>query len=163
YLARTGGQPPVSVTALDVASEHLRDVLDLAQIYMARPDDADRLARALRAMERRGGPEGIGNLAYLAMLPGLSRLVPSPVITLRGLLASPGALDALLAPLADKDTLIRTAVNQAFVLAGSAALPPLQGALERGDGRVRERVGEVLTLLGGGAADTALALLANPD
>src|SRR5262249_3456390 len=89
--------------------------------------------------------------------------VRSQLITLLGLLASPSALEALIALLGDMDAVVRAAVNQAFVLAGSPALSLLQRALERGDERVRWRGGGVLTLLGGEATDTALALLANPD
>src|SRR5262249_19741486 len=129
YLARPEQRElpiPEGAKAVELAGEHLRDVLDLAQIYIARPDSADRLARALHTIERRGGPEVVSNLAYLTMFPGLGRLVRSQVITLLGLLASPSALDALIALLGDMDALIRSAVHQAFVLAGTFALAPLQ-------------------------------------
>lgn len=146
-----------------LASEHLRDVLDLAHIYLAQPEGADGLAAQLRVVSEHVGPEFVAALAQLANDTRLSRLVRSQLIALLGLASDQASVDALARLLEDMDPLVRQAVNQAFVHAGPAGLARLRRATQTQGGRLRERAGEVMALLGDEGLAAAMELLSHPD
>lgn len=146
-----------------LAAEHLRDVLDLAHIYLAQPDGADRLAARLRMVAAHGGPDFVAALAQLAGDTRLSRLVRSQLIALLGLVADGASLEALAGLLADMDPLVRQSVNQAFVRAGPGGLERLRRVAQTQRGRLRERAGEVMALVGDDAVTAAIELLSHAD
>jgi HEAT repeat protein len=146
--------PPDS--SVDRLNERLRDALDRGLVALDRPDEAERLGRALRSVARRGGPEVAADLGALANDARLSRLVRSQLALMLGLLATPNAVQTLVGLLAEMDVLIRQSVNQAFVRLGEAGRAPLVAALDMAEERVRDRAGEVLRLLKDPAGATAL-------
>jgi HEAT repeat protein len=148
---------------LALMEQHLRDALDRAQRYSAQAGGADRLAGELGLVAEAGGLEVSATLAVIASHPALSRLVRAQAITLLGLLATPAALEAITGLLDDPDPVIRQAEQQAIMSAGYEAIAPLRAALGATDERVRTRAGDALALLGGAAAEAALAALDGAD
>ncbi|MBF6590634.1 MAG: HEAT repeat domain-containing protein [Ktedonobacterales bacterium] len=148
------GMPPAR--PLELAHQHLRDLVDRAYVFTAQSDQQSRLARALQAVEEASGPELTASIAWLARHAPLNRLLRAQLVGLLGMLASPLALTALTDLLAEMDPVMRQAVGQAFKMAGVAALPPLQAALANGSEVVRARAGEVLAGLGEMALENAI-------
>lgn len=153
-LTATGDEAAVATT-----EEHLRDILDRVQRASVSPDGQERLTRALRGVEREGGPEIVANIADLARHPHVSRLARAQLITVLGLIASENALATTIEMMTEMDPVLRQALTQAVSLAGALALDPLRAALNHPNERVRERASESLALLGDAAIDTALDLL----
>ncbi|GEM_PF-2046053 len=145
------------------AELHLRNVLDQIQLHSDAPDDANRLGSALRSIEQSGGEDIAANFAYLINQPQLSRLVRGQLISLLGLMATPAAIDALVALLDESDPVIWQALQQAFALAGAGSLRPLQTALQHGSVRAQAHAAEALTFIGAAAVEAAQASLRAPD
>jgi HEAT repeat protein len=158
-FSTTIAQPPATelaaTRALDLAQQHLRDLLDQVYIYTDQGDQQARLARALQQVEERSGPELSASIAYLTKQSTLNRLLRAQLVGILGMLASPAALDALTEMLADMDAVIRQATDAAFRQAGVLGLGPLQAAMANGSRTTRERAGEVLAGLGEIAVENA--------
>ncbi|HEX6800323.1 MAG TPA: HEAT repeat domain-containing protein [Ktedonobacterales bacterium] len=146
------------------AEHQLRDLLDRVQVMLADSANIPRLASALRLVERGAGPELTEALGYLVTHAPLSRLLRGEIATLLGLLATPRALEIVIALLADTDPLTHQAAAQAVEWAGAPAVAALDRALASPDERVRVRAAELLARVGPGAEEGALAALhaANP-
>lgn len=159
----TSASAAAGAHAATLAAEHLRDILDLAHIYLAQPDGADRLTARLRMVAGHGGPDFMAALAQLAGGTRLSRLVRSQIIALLSLVADEASLEALASLLADMDPLVRQSVNHAFVRAGPGGLEQLRRVARTQRGRLRERAGEVMALVGDDAVTATIELLSHPD
>ena len=145
------------------AEHQLRDLLDRVQVTLADSANIPRLASALRLVERGAGPELTEALGYLVTHAPLSRLLRGEITTLLGLLATPRALEIVIALLADTDPLTHQAVAQAVEWAGAPAVAALDRALAASDERVRGRAAELLARVGPGAEESALAALQAPN
>lgn len=143
------------------AEQQLRDLLDRVQVMLAEATNVPRLASALRLVERRAGPELTEALSFLVTHPPLSRLLRGEMATLLGLLATPRALDIVLALLADSDPLMLQAVIQALEWAGAPAVAALERTLAAPDtdDRVRRRASDLLARFGPAAEEHALAAM----
>lgn len=141
------------------AEHQLRDLLDRVQVTLADSANIPRLASALRLVERGAGPELTEALGYLVTHAPLSRLLRGQLATLLGLLATPRAIEIVIALLADTDPLTHQAVAQAVEWAGAPAVAALNRALSAPDERVRVRAAELLARVGPGAEEGALAAL----
>ncbi len=141
------------------AEQQLRDLLDRVQVMLADGANVPHLASALRLVERRAGPELTEALGFLVTHPPLSRLLRGEIATLLGLLATPRALDIVVALLADSDPLMLQAVMQAVEWAGAPAVAALERALAAPDedDRVRRRISDLLARFGPAAEEHALA------
>ncbi len=146
-----------------MTSEHLRDVLDLANIYLAQPEGASHLAAQLYSAADYVGPEFMDALGHLAADARLNRLARSQLIALLGIAPDDASVNALVRLLEDMDPMIRQSVNQAFVHAGPLGLDRLRQVVLTQRGRLRERANEVMALLGDDAIDSAIDMLSNPD
>ncbi len=156
-LAQPAETPRLTQRMRDLTQQHLRDMLDQALIYMSDHDHQARLTRALQQVEEATGPELSASIAYLIRQDEFNRLLRAQLVGLLGMLASPPALAVLIELLGEMDPVMRQATEQAFRLAGSAALGPLQSALADESDMVRARAGEVLARLGDIAVDNAIA------
>lgn len=148
----------------------LREVLDGVLEVLTRDPDPTLLTRAVQTVEGEGGDELAADIAYLAGFSALSRLARAQLLTVLGLLASPLALTALVAHLADRDPTLRSAVNRGFALRGTATVPVLQQQLTSPDEWSRARAREALDAVGaatkvdgGTAAQRAVRGLTSPD
>ena len=141
------------------AEQQLRDLMDRVQVMLADAANVPQLASALRLVERRAGPELTEALGFLVTHPPLSRLLRGEIATLLGLLATPRALEFVLALLADSDPLMLQAVIQAVEWAGAPAVAALERTLTApdADDRVRRRASDLLARFGPAAEEHALA------
>jgi hypothetical protein len=142
-LTRLTLETPADTAAAATHELPLRQVLDAVLAYLGQtPDPA--LTAAIRAIEAVAGDELAANIAYLAGRSALSRLARAELLSLLGLLASPQALAALVAHLAERDPTVRAGVNRGFALSGSAGVAALQRQLASDDEWMRTRARESL-------------------
>ena len=162
-LAEAGDAHGASERMVNVAEQHLRDVLDQTAVYSSESERQDRLSAALRAIQRLGGGEVVASVAALARMPALSRLARARLIALLGVMATAESVAVCVEMLAETDPTLRQAVNQAIIAAGPAALDPLRAALRDPDEHVRMRAAEGLSMLGDVAIETAVGALQGTD
>ena len=140
-----------------MVEQNLRDLLDTMQHAMETPAGQDHLSDAFRAVVQHAGENVTRHIGYLAGHHALGRFVRAQLLLMLGLLASPLALNSVVAHLRDSDPLIRQATHQAITLAGERAIEPLRAALSDPDDVMRARAGEAMGLLGEAAIEAALA------
>jgi HEAT repeat protein len=157
-LAEANGTESDRIVTLQT-EQQLRDLLDRIQVMLADAANIPRLANALRIVERQAGPELAEALAFLVTYPPLSRLLRAEIATILGLLATPRALEVLVALLAETEPLMHQAVTQAVEWAGLPAVSALGRAESSPDERIRSRATELLSRVGPGAEERALAEL----
>jgi HEAT repeat protein len=141
----------------------LRDLFEYIQLSFGTPDQHSAFAEVIMTLERDCGCDLAVHLATVTRANELGRLVRAQSIAMLGILASPGALEALTSLLAETDPVLRQAVDAAFAAAGPAGVGALQNALSSSDERVRLRATDALSQGGAAAVRAALAGLNGPD
>ncbi len=105
----------------------------------------------------------MAHLIVVAQSGALSRIVRAQATDYLGYVASPVAIEGLVALLPESDAVLRGAVNRAFAVAGASALPRLQQVLVSDDEHSRLRAIEVLSQSDESAIATALTAAASTD
>lgn len=156
--------------SFNLLQQGLRDLLDHCAIYGADASQRARLTRALDSVQQEVGDIFVAYLGRLARVASLDRLLRAQLATVLGLTATREAVEELMALHKQTDPIMRQAVEQALVYAGSSAIPALQTAARNGDAQARRRAEETLRLLtsrltGGteNAAERAMEGLNSPD
>jgi HEAT repeat protein len=127
--------------------QELRDLLDATAITAANDVLRPSLMRALRQANGQVGPTFEASLDALIRLETLDRLARAQLVLLLGLLATPYALQRLLAIMGLPDITLRQAARQALLYAGAEAIPTLQAlAGKQTATELRERANEALRL-----------------
>jgi HEAT repeat protein len=153
YLAINDKEPSSSSRAVRHSETRLRAILDEALAAASEPAMTESIVDAARSVGRHCGPELDVAMRMLAHTSALGRLTQAELYTCLGLVASPTAIDLLIARLGEREPTIRSGVTRGLTLAGYAALAPLQAQVASVDEGIRARATEIIDAIA--ASDAA--------